>query len=72
MGDAAEPGASSGIVKGRVEKRPSARRHIPGVSVPHRCEQQLEQEEQALELQRRRLYAEVAEEKERLSQQAAR
>ncbi|XP_050837450.1 centrosomal protein of 131 kDa isoform X2 [Serinus canaria] len=37
-----------------------------------RCEQQLEQEEQALELQRRRLYAEVAEEKERLSQQAAR
>uniref|UniRef100_A0A8D2NTT7 Centrosomal protein 131 n=1 Tax=Zosterops lateralis melanops TaxID=1220523 RepID=A0A8D2NTT7_ZOSLA len=36
-----------------------------------RC-QQLEQEEQALELQRRRLYAEVAEEKERLSQQAAR
>uniref|UniRef100_A0A803VQK9 Centrosomal protein 131 n=1 Tax=Ficedula albicollis TaxID=59894 RepID=A0A803VQK9_FICAL len=34
--------------------------------------QQLEQEEQALELQRRRLYAEVAEEKERLSQQAAR
>lgn len=40
--------------------------------MPHRCEQQLEQEEQALELQRRRLYAEVAEEKERLSQQAAR
>ncbi|NWR42214.1 CP131 protein, partial [Regulus satrapa] len=37
-----------------------------------RCEQQLEQEEQALELQRRRLYAEVAEERERLSQQAAR
>ncbi|NWV71985.1 CP131 protein, partial [Malurus elegans] len=41
-------------------------------SVSPRCEQQLEQEEQALELQRRRLYAEVAEEKERLSQQAAR
>ncbi|PKK16847.1 centrosomal protein 131kDa [Columba livia] len=37
-----------------------------------RCEQQLEQEEQALQQQRRRLYAEVAEEKERLSQQAAR
>ncbi|NXN06696.1 CP131 protein, partial [Indicator maculatus] len=41
-------------------------------AVPHRCEQQLEQEEQALQQQRRRLYAEVAEEKERLSQQAAR
>ncbi|NWI68672.1 CP131 protein, partial [Todus mexicanus] len=37
-----------------------------------RCEQQLEQEEQALQQQRRRLYAEVAEEKERLNQQAAR
>lgn len=55
-----------------MEKRLSAPRHIPGVAVSHRCEQQLEQEEQALELQRRRLYAEVAEEKERLSQQAAR
>lgn len=39
---------------------------------PPRCEKQLEQEEQALQQQRRRLYAEVAEEKERLSQQAAR
>ncbi|NXA87566.1 CP131 protein, partial [Melanocharis versteri] len=37
-----------------------------------RCEQQLEQEEQAQGSERRRLYAEVAEEKERLSQQAAR
>ncbi|NXK56983.1 CP131 protein, partial [Chauna torquata] len=37
-----------------------------------RCEKQLEQEEQALQQQRCRLYAEVAEEKERLSQQAAR
>ncbi|KFQ63636.1 5-azacytidine-induced protein 1, partial [Pelecanus crispus] len=44
----------------------------PGASLrlalPRRCEQQLEQEEQALQQQRRRLYAEVAEEKERLSQ----
>lgn len=47
-------------------------RPIPGAALPHRCEQQLEQEEQALQQQRRRLYAEVAEEKERLSQQAAR
>ncbi|XP_042308221.1 centrosomal protein of 131 kDa isoform X2 [Sceloporus undulatus] len=38
----------------------------------HRYEKQLEQEEQALQQQRRRLYSEVAEEKERLSQQAAR
>lgn len=60
------------LVKGRVGRRLSAQRLIPGVSVSRRCEQQLEQEEQALELQRRRLYAEVAEEKERLSQQAAR
>ncbi|XP_077780197.1 centrosomal protein of 131 kDa isoform X4 [Podarcis muralis] len=39
---------------------------------PHRYEKQLEQEEQALQQQRRRLYNEVAEEKERLNQQAAR
>ncbi|NXF13644.1 CP131 protein, partial [Smithornis capensis] len=38
----------------------------------HSSEVLCEQEEQALEQQRRRLYAEVAEEKERLSQQVAR
>lgn len=37
-----------------------------------RFEQHLEQEQRALEQQRRRLYNEVAEEKERLGQQAAR
>ncbi|XP_041073377.1 centrosomal protein of 131 kDa isoform X3 [Carcharodon carcharias] len=37
-----------------------------------RYEKQLEQEEQAIQQQRRRLYAEVAEEKERLNQLAAR
>ncbi|XP_078240426.1 centrosomal protein of 131 kDa isoform X8 [Pogona vitticeps] len=37
-----------------------------------RYEKQLEQEEQVLQQQRRRLYSEVAEEKERLNQQAAR
>ncbi|KAK2500536.1 hypothetical protein MC885_006502 [Smutsia gigantea] len=37
-----------------------------------RFEQQLEQEQQALEQQRRRLYSEVAEEKARLGQRAAR
>lgn len=47
-------------------------RRVPEAALPCRCEQQLEQEEQALQQQRRRLYAEVAEEKERLSQQAAR
>lgn len=42
-------------------------------SFPHRrYEKHLEQEEQALQQQRRRLYSEVAEEKERLNQQAAR
>ncbi|KAL2297844.1 hypothetical protein Nmel_016409 [Mimus melanotis] len=68
VGDAAELGASSGIVKGKVEEAECSKAHPWSVCVP----QQLEQEEQALELQRRRLYAEVAEEKERLSQQAAR
>ncbi|GCB71469.1 hypothetical protein scyTo_0005951 [Scyliorhinus torazame] len=38
----------------------------------HRYEKQLEQEEQAIQQQRRRLYTEVAEEKERLNQLAAR
>lgn len=38
----------------------------------NRYEKQLEQEEQSLQQQRRRLYNEVAEEKERLNQQAAR
>lgn len=37
-----------------------------------RYEKQLVQEEQSLQEQRRRLYSEVAEEKERLNQQAAR
>lgn len=41
-------------------------------SPSRRFEQHLEQEQQALEQQRRRLYSEVAEERERLSQQAAR
>uniref|UniRef100_A0A8D0HE66 Centrosomal protein 131 n=1 Tax=Sphenodon punctatus TaxID=8508 RepID=A0A8D0HE66_SPHPU len=39
--------------------------------VQQRYEKQLEQEEQTLQQQRRRLYSEVAEEKERLNQQAA-
>lgn len=54
-----------------ADERPEAG-HVPEAALPRRCEQQLEQEEQALQQQRRRLYAEVAEEKERLSQQAAR
>lgn len=41
-------------------------------SPSRRFEQHLEQEQRALEQQRRRLYSEVAEEKERLGQQAAR
>lgn len=51
---------------------------LPGQDVPEqslprrRYEKHLEQEEQALQQQRRRLHAEVAEEKERLGQQAAR
>lgn len=41
-------------------------------SCVHSFEQHLEQEQRALQQQRRRLYNEVAEEKERLGQQAAR
>lgn len=42
------------------------------VSPPRRYEKQLGHEEQSLQEQRRRLYSEVSEEKERLKQQAAR
>lgn len=80
--------AARGVGRGRAQgklcgaalpcsRAPGKERSKPGSSlrpVPPtpRCEKQLEQEEQALQQQRRRLYAEVAEEKERLSQQAAR
>lgn len=50
----------------------SGHRHGGHILLSCRFEQHLEQEHQALEQQRRRLYNEVAEEKERLGQQAAR
>ncbi|XP_016158327.1 PREDICTED: centrosomal protein of 131 kDa isoform X1 [Ficedula albicollis] len=59
-------------LRGLLEREREEQSQRERERVRQRCEQQLEQEEQALELQRRRLYAEVAEEKERLSQQAAR
>ncbi|NWZ39617.1 CP131 protein, partial [Brachypodius atriceps] len=59
-------------LRGLLERQREEQSQREREQARQRCEQQLEQEEQALELQRRRLYAEVAEEKERLSQQAAR
>ncbi|KAM4890392.1 centrosomal protein of 131 kDa isoform 2-T2 [Sylvia borin] len=59
-------------LRGLLERQKEEQSQRERERARQRCEQQLEQEEQALELQRRRLYAEVAEEKERLSQQAAR